>query len=184
MPALINLLANVAFGAAMGAVRQRPRQEGYGLSWPLLLLISFQCLVVVPVATFLVRFYPDWSLFYVFDPQVVGVEAYAGPMSLLIAATDVGLAIGAYALTQRATRTEQRHWRWTPTVIASVGAIAVLALCMRRVALVGTYDAYWHGDARWLPLSLPGVVGATTYTAAAGLALWTRRRRNDYPPVL
>ena len=51
-------------------------------------LLAFQAIVVTPIATLLFRFYPQWSMFYWFDPQIFPeLDAYTGMLSAVSRST-------------------------------------------------------------------------------------------------
>ena len=83
MPAPLNAAANLIFGAAGAMLLRRDAAlrddpfNGYFFT-----LLLFEAALVTPAATYLFRFYPDWSLLYWFDPQIYPrLELYVGWLS-------------------------------------------------------------------------------------------------------
>src|SRR6478672_9560650 len=100
MPVLINLAVNVVLGASgVLALRKSPALRQGFLSWQLLLLTAFEALVFTPVATYLFRFYPQWSMLYLFDPQLYpDLERWLSVLSALIITLNFAALVGGYAL--------------------------------------------------------------------------------------
>src|SRR5512145_2073632 len=98
MPALINIAANLVFGGSLAYVTRRsPAVRRELTSWALIFLVAFEALVFTPVATYLFRFYPQWSMLYWFDPQVLpGIERWLGALSALAVLLNFGAAVGGF----------------------------------------------------------------------------------------
>lgn len=184
MPALINIAVNLAFGASLAwTLRRSPALRDDLLSWPLLTLLGFEALVFTPVATYLFRFYPQWSMLYWFDPQVFpGLDGWTGVLSFVAVAANFAAAIAGY-LTVRASLATERAWlRWAPFGAAIAVALGVFGLYGRRVVFIGDYDAFWQGSARFLYAALAGWIGLVCYASTFGLVWWLRQRFSHHEP--
>lgn len=184
MPALVNVAASMLLGASLALVlRRSPSLHDETLSWPFLVLLAFQALVVTPVATLLFRFYPQWSMFYWFDPQIFPeLDSWTGILSAIAAVCD-GLAAVAGFLVVRYSVIGGPQWlRWVPFAAASVTLSWALVAFPRRLVFIGDYDEFWRGEARLLIARAAGWVGIIAYATAITLVLVLRRRYANREP--
>lgn len=184
MPVLINIAANLLFGAGMATVsRDSPSFRDRLFNWSLLSAFAFIALVITPVATYTFRFYPHWSVLYFFDPQVFpGFEYWIDGLSFLAILGNFGAALLGYALTRYGYLQEVR---WVSLICFPVGALSILAVAafhFDRVAFVGDYDGFWQGQAEWFFLKAPGLVGPAAYLAALAFTLWINARFSGRDP--
>ncbi len=178
MPVAINILVNLLFGSALVlAVRRTPALFESFVGWPLFALLGYQAVVVTPATTFLVRFYPQWSMLYWFDPQLAPqLDAWMGPLSALAVVLNAAAALAGYALT-RTGLLRELAWLWlAPVGLGSFGLAFLLAGFWRRVIFVGDYDGFWQGNTGTIFTSLAGWVGLVTYAGAAALVVWLNQR--------
>ena len=186
MPALLNIAANVIFGGVLALVaRHSPGQRNSVLAWPLLFLLAFEAVLFTPVATYLFRFYPQWSMLYWFDPQLVpNLENWVGSLSALAICMNFGGALGGYLLTRAAV---VRGRLWVGAIPVVVGALAFLYLLVifgDRIAFIGDYDAFWTGDASLIFKRFPGWLGLLSYLSAFLFLLWVHTRFADHDPTI
>ncbi|MEK7705038.1 MAG: hypothetical protein AAB426_08775 [Myxococcota bacterium] len=184
MPAIVNTAANLLLGASMALVTRRSqavRQEL--LSWPLLLLLAFEAAVVTPVATYLFRFNPQWSLLYGFDPQIFPMFARAvGWLSLVAILLNFVAVGGAFLLARAGLLTGQRWFYLAPLACGGAVILYVLVRYPDRLVLIGEYDAFWHGEAVLFLRRLAGWLGLLMYGAGVSLVVWVHRRYGDRDP--
>ena len=186
MPALINIAANLFYGAVLVlALRRSPALQQNLMSWPFFVLLGFETLLVTPVTTYLFRFYPQWSMLYIFDPQIFpDLERFIGLLSLLAVVLNIGAALLGYVLARLALVLRQ-PWIWAAPIGAAAGVIfTVFILHGDRVLFVGDYDEFWQGNATFVLASAPGIAGLALYLAAAALVVLVRRRFKDHDPSL
>jgi hypothetical protein len=173
-------------GASVALVlRRSPSLQDEVLSWPLLVLLAFQALVVTPVATLLFRFYPQWSMFYWFDPQIFPeIDAYTGMLSAIAVACN-GLAAIAGFLVVRHSVVKGPAWlRWLPFGLVAAAIAWALVVFPRRLVFIGDYDEFWRGEAHVMVARLGGWVGIATYALAATLVLVLRQRYANREPKI
>lgn len=178
MPAVVNIGANLCLGGALAiALRNSPALHRELVSWPFLVLAAFQGIVVTPIATYLFRFYPQWSMSYLFDPQVFPqLDLWVGPLSALVVLATMGAGFAGYALARAGIVGEQRWLALLPAVSGGLAVAAVVLFYRSRVFFVGEYDDFWQGHARFFLSSTAGWVGVALYVASLTL-LWFVRSR-------
>lgn len=186
MPAVINILANLLFGSCMALVARRsPALRRDFVSWPLLFLLAFEALLFTPIATFLFRFYPHWSLSYWFDPQVhPGLDKWIGWLSLAAVLLNFVAAVLGYAVTRAGLLRERRAIWATPAALGTGALVAIAYVHGDRIVLIGEGDAFWHGQARILLSAAAGWVGISAYVGMAAFLLWIHRRFAERDPSI
>jgi hypothetical protein len=186
MPALINIAINLLFGTALVlALRHSQALRQSVMSWSFFVLLGFEAILMTPVTTYLFRFYPQWSMLYIFDPQIFpDLERYIGLLSLLAVVLNVGAAFLGYILARLAVVLRQ-PWMWAAPIGAAAGVIfTIFILHGDRVLFVGDYDEFWQGNGAFILTSVPGITGLVLYITAAGLIVLVRRRYRDHDPSL
>ena len=158
MPAVINVATNLMLGGATALVsRKSPAQRARWADWPLLLLLAFEAAIFTPTATYIFRFYPQWSLLYWFDPQVyTPLTRWVGWLSAAAVAGNFAAAIGGYVAARRAVIAKKSWLAAGPLLLGAAGLLTTLFLFGDRVAAIGDHDAFWHGRAAALFSCLPG----------------------------
>jgi len=184
MPALLNIATNLVLGAGVAivarnsqAVRKRP------LNWALLTLLGFEGVVFTPIATYLFRFYPQWSMLYWFDPQIYpGLDRWLGVISLGVIVFNFLAAAGGFLLTRRGL-IENKTWvTLAPFVGALLIAFFVTVFFADRLFWIGDYDVFWQGRADLLFATLPGVLTMALYGACVAFILLIHQRYGRREP--
>ncbi len=186
MPALVNAAGNLVLGAAaVLAVRRSPAMRQHPLSWSLLVLIAFEAVVVTPVATYLFRFYPQWSLLYWFDPQLFPeLQSWFGALSLLAVLLNLAAAVAGYLIARYGVKIG-RLWPVELPIAVGVGAIVAVAVKWGdRILYVGDYDEFWQGNASLFLATFPGWAGLALYVAAGGFIYWLHSRFKTRDPSI
>ncbi len=186
MPVIVNLCANMVFGAALVlAVRRSPAMREGFVSWSLFFLVTFEAIVFTPVATFLFRFYPQWSMHYWFDPQIFPeLDRWIGWLSALAVLLNFGAALLGYSLARLGVLTG-RAWLWSLPLAVGSAVIAYVAFAAGdRLVFIGDYDAFWQGNAELMVTSAVGWVGIVCYAGTVAFVIWTYRRFRDHDPKL
>lgn len=178
MPALINIAANLIFGAALARMtKDSPHHREGFISWPLILLVAFESFLVTPVATYVFRFHPQWSLLYAFDPQVYGgLLSWVGVLSAGAVLLNYVCALWGFAATRVAMR---KAWPWLAYIpwVMGVGIIAgVVWSYGSRILYLGEYDAFWHGRAQLFVTQPAGWVALLPYVFALPYLFWVKKR--------
>jgi hypothetical protein len=145
----------------------------------LIAVLSFEAIIVWPVALYYSVVHPAWSWMYLIDPRRLpwGISAL---VLLGYAATLLGGYLGGWALL-RARREKILYG-----VIGAVGLIlvVVLILARRRIGHAGTYQDYHAGHALNLGEGKLGWALAATSTGMAvaivlvGFTLWEQGKRS------
>ena len=184
MPAVLNFAANLVLGGAVVLALQKSRALRRDLlSWPLLVLIAFEALVFTPIATYLFRFYPQWSMLYLFDPQIFPeLDNWIGLLSLsAVLLNFAGVLFGFYATRDGVLRDK----RWLTYCAPGTGAgLALLcfAFFAKRIVFLGDFDAFWQGTANLAVTKLAGWLGLLLYVSGALFVTFLHRRFADHDP--
>ncbi len=178
MPVLVNICANLGFGAAVAwTARRSPALRGELLTWHLLLLLAFESLVITPAATLLFRFYPQWSMFYWFDPQLFpNLDQWAGWLSGLAVVLNYTAAMVGYGLVRWGIRRDNVALRVAPMVTAATVGVALVVLFGDQVLHLGDYETYLQGQADLLVATPAGWLGIALYVGAGAFVYWLYRR--------
>jgi hypothetical protein len=186
MPAVINIAGNLALGSALTlAVRKSPALRRDFVNWAFLLLVSFEAVVFTPIATYLFRFYPQWSMLYWFDPQIFPeIESFVGILSFTAVLLNFGAVVLGYHLTREGLLRGDRRLTYVSAAAGGLLLLAVLGLYGERVALIGDYDTFWQGNAVVLFRRLAGWVGFLSYVGAGLFVFYVHRRFHDHDPSL
>lgn len=184
MPALVNACANLILGSVVAYLSRRSEaMRAELLAWPLLFLLAFQALVITPLATYLFRFYPQWSMLYWFDPQIFPrLDAWVGILAALAVVSNSAAMVVGYATTRWALLKGPIWVQLVPIGAAAVAVLLMLWQFWERILFVGDYDAFWRGEAVLLFKSPPGWAGIALYAVSAGFVLWLRARYRDREP--
>jgi hypothetical protein len=165
MPVVINTAINLAFGAGfVWQIRDSADLRESPTSWPFLAFALFQALIFTPVATFLFRFYPQWSLLYWFDPQIfTTLDDWIGALSALVLLIGLAAAFAGFFAARYGVVSEQPWLLWLPIGVSGATVLVTMILFAKRLVLVGDYDEYWHGTAGFWLLRPAGWAGALLY---------------------
>ncbi len=184
MPALYNLGAHVALGSALALTARRSeafRQDP--VSWPLILLFVFHALVAAPAATYLFRFFPQWSMLYAFDPQVFpDLDGWIGLISGGVVLLNLLCSVTGFFVTRAGILRASRSLELTPIAVATLSWVALLLSYPERSFWVGTYDAYWQAEAPFLLTTVPGFIGVLSYGLGLAFVLWVKKRFSGREP--
>ena len=186
MPVAINIAANLVFGASIAWVARRSEtlQESW-LNWSSLMLFAFEAVLITPATTYLFRFYPHWSTFYVFDPQKFpAIQDWLGWLSLLVIILNFGAALAGYLMTRSGILNSSTLRMLLPIVLGTLLIGLLGTLLYERVFFVAEYDSFWEGDTAMLLSQAPGIVGILVYLLAGVFVLWIHIRFGRQGPSL
>ena len=184
MPVAINIAANLIFGASIAWVARRSQtlHENW-LNWSSLMLFAFEAVLITPATTYLFRFYPHWSTFYVFDPQKFpALQDWLGWLSLLVILLNFGAALLGYLMARSGIVSSSTSQTILPVLIGTAFIGLLSSLLFERVFFIAEYDSFWEGDTAMLLSQAPGVVGLLLYTLSAAFVLWMHVRFGDQEP--
>lgn len=185
MPVVIHWAFNFMLGVCTArAVRGAPGLHVGRAPWPLLFLTAFEGIFVTPLVTYLFRYWPAWSMFYLFDPAAYPMlDSFIGLLSAAVVAVDfllmwLGFVCGRTSVTPA-------HGRWLQW--PSIACAGITGLCLAylgdRMAFAGDYDTFWRGEAP-LWLSTPaGWVSLALFGGALCFVLVLRQRFAQRDPV-
>jgi hypothetical protein len=184
MPAILNFFGNVVLGGTMAFIARRSiaaRREL--LSWPLLFVLAFEAVIVTPIATYLFRFYPQWSMLYGFDPQVfTGLDRFVGLLSLVAIVLNFLGVVGGYMMVRLGLITDTA-WMWGgPFALSGLVALYVILFYADRIIYVGDYDSFSNGGARFFLATTPGWMGILLFVSAGAFLWWVRMRYGRRDP--
>lgn len=151
MPVVIHWVLNLCLGLRTArAVRLAPGLWAASAPWPLLFLAALQAVVVTPCVTYLFRYWPAWSMFYLFDPvDYPMLETFIGLLSGLVVLINFGLMWLGFVCGRRsvAQGTHAARWAQLPYSIS----IAIVGLCVAylgdRMMYAGDFQTFWRGEA-------------------------------------
>lgn len=185
MPVVFNVLASLVFGEVIAmSARSSAAFRRELISWPLIVLVAFHAVIAAPMQTFLLRFYPQWSTLYAFDPQVFPVlNRWMVPLcACAVFGNLLASCLGLFFARAAMLRDSMRFAR-LPLALAVAAWIVLAVNYYDRVLWVGTYEAYWQGDAYLFATTAAGWVGLMSYAGAAYFACWIARRFSDREPL-
>jgi len=184
MPAILNLVGNLALGASIAFIARRSQSFRTELvAWPLLFALAFEGVIVTPIATYLFRFYPQWSMLYGFDPQVFpGVDRFIGLLSLAIVVLNFSAVLAGYYLV-RIGLARERQWIWiSPFATSGLVTLYVILFYAERIIYIGDFDSYSSSLAPFFLTTLPGCIGVLLYAFAGAFLLWVNARYSHRDP--
>ena len=177
-------LANFCLGAAIvWCWRRSPALQDSLFCWQLLALGLYEALILTPVATYLLRFYPQWTLHYGWDPQIhPNLEGMLGWLSW---PAIFGLYLAAFAgfgLTRLALLRQSPSLTLAP--LAAGAGLWLLALLRwrRQFAYIGTFDDFSAGQADLWLLHLAGWVHMALYLSAVTYVVLLQRTYGSRDP--
>lgn len=181
MPILLNCISNFALGASLAWVLRHNRAIANGREWPLYFLATFEAFIVTPVTTYLVRFYPQWSTSYIFDPQIFPRwERWVSLLALATVALNFVAAIGGYRLCRSALlRHGGRPWPYPLGLVATAWWVVALVLMGREIVALGDYDSHWlEQNPLWVKAPA-AVVTLATYVGGMVFVWWVKRQYRE-----
>lgn len=187
MPALFHLVAHALLGSLLAwCSRAAPRGQQRLLGWPLFVGLTYAVGVLLPVAAWQFRFYPDFSLSYAFDPVLYPwVEGQVGWLGLGACLANLAAAVLAYASTRLGLRTGRAFLAaLVPALALGAGTYGAWHFGAESLAL-GDYAAFWRGQARPWTETPVGAAAALAYALAlVGLRFGERRWHGRDPGLL
>lgn len=186
MPILLNLCMSLLLGSSIAMVaRNSKAMQQHWLSWSSLALLAFEALCITPMATFAFRFYPDWSVLYLLDPELFPRFPYwVGWFSILVIILNFITATSAYLITRYGILKESIAWMLSPMVIGASSLLVIVALFYKRIFFIGDYEAFLAGEAQLILTTTIGITGITVYCLAVGFVTWLSRRFSLSDPKL
>ena len=186
MPILLNLSVNLLLGSGIAMVaRKSEAMQRNWLSWSTLCLLAFESLCITPMATFAFRFYPDWSLLYLLDPEVFpNLPYWIGWLSIVVIVLNFMTATSAYLITRAGILKQRAAIKFSPLVIGASSFLILTVLFYKRIFFIGDYEAFLAGEAQLLPTTLVGILGITVYLATAGFIAWLSKRFSESDPKI
>ena len=174
------------FGVAIAVVSQKsPAIKITVFNWALLSALAFEALLFTPVATYLFRFYPHWSMLYLFDPQIFPqLESYYSAISVLIVLLNfIGLLFGY--IFARISFLKKQYFRILLIMLFVIGGMAAVgSVFFDRIILIGDFDEYWRGEAVPFYTIMPGYMTCGLYVLTLSFVLWVKRRFWERDPVV
>ncbi|MBN1960925.1 MAG: hypothetical protein JW841_08255 [Deltaproteobacteria bacterium] len=184
MPILLNFAVNIGLGGLIVLSLQRsPALHREFISWPLLALILFESLFFTPLATYLFRFYPQWSMLYLFDPQIFPqLEHWFGFISFLAVLLNYLGAIAGFFITRKGVLLGKTWLAYLSTIIAGLIILIGSIIFNKRLIFIGEYDAFWQDQAALFVTQLAGWLGILMYISVAAFILLLRSRFANHDP--
>jgi hypothetical protein len=184
MPILLNLCVNLLLGSsiAMVARKSKAMQQNW-LSWSSLCLLAFESLCVTPMATFAFRFYPDWSMLYLLDPEVFpNLPYWIGWLSILVVILNFVMATTAYLVTRSGILAQRAAIEFSPLILGASSLLVLTVLFYKRIFFIGDYEAFLAGEAQLMLTTPVGIFGLAVYIMAIGFIIWLAKRFSESDP--
>ena len=159
----------------------RTQFTGGGSPWgrELAAVLSFEAIIVWPVALYFYLVHPAWSWMYFVDP-----ERLPTGISLLVMLGYVATLLGGYLGGWALLRAHKDRILWGILAAVGVALIVFLIACRSRLAHTGTYEEYHAGHALTVGEGKLGwaLAAASTGVAIAivlvGFTLWEQGKRS------
>lgn len=142
-------------------------------------VLSFEAIIVWPVALYFYLVHPAWSWMYFVDPaRLPGIVVVLVLLAYVVAL--LGGYLGGWAL----VRARKEKVLFAALAGLGVALVVFLIVCRGRVAHSGTYDEYHAGHALALGEGKLGWALAATATGVAiavvlvGFTLWEQGKRS------
>ena len=186
MPIIVNLTAMLLFGAGLAAAgKSSPAFKKRFVNWVLLLLLGFVAFIITPATTYAFRFYPQWSMMYLFDPHLFPyLDQWINLLSAASAASNFIAATLGYGVARAGLLTKKPFLWSAPFVLGLLTLSGTLFFQFDRIAYVGDYDTYAKGQADLFVQTAPGLVGALTHLGGFLFVLWVHSRFSGRDPDL
>jgi signal transduction histidine kinase len=175
-----DLIFSVFVGLVFAACARVQFANG-GSPWgrELAAVLSFEAIIVWPVALYFYLVHPAWSWMYLIDPARLpwGISVL---VLLAYVATLLGGYLGGWAL----IRMQKEKLLFAALAVVGVGLVVFLIVARGRVSHAGTYDEYHAGHALNLGEGKLGWALAATSTGVAiaivlvGFTLWEQGKRS------
>jgi predicted MFS family arabinose efflux permease len=159
----------------------RTQFTGGGSPWgrELAAVLSFEAIIVWPVALYFYLVHPAWSWMYFVDPDRLPTG-----ISLLVLLGYVATLLGGYLGGWALLRAHKERILWGVLGVVALALIVFLIACRSRVAHSGTYEEYHAGHALSVGEGKLGWALAATSTGVAiamvlvGFTLWEQGKRS------
>ena len=186
MPVLINLAANLLFGAGMATVsRNSPAFRNHLVNWSLLFLLGFIALVITPASTYAFRFYPQWSLLYYFDPRSFpSLNHWLNLLSFVAVLANFAAALIGFSIARLGLLKKNSLLWMLPFIVGTLTLFQILIFQFDRVAFIASYDLFWQGKGELAFIKVPGLIGCAVYVGAFIFTLWVHSRFSERDPEL
>lgn len=188
MPAFVHLTLHALLGSLLAwCTRTAPRARAYFWAWPVFLGLAYTTAVLLPVAAYHFRYYPDFSLGYAFDPVLYPwADAQVHWLGLLAAVSYLATFLSGYAVTRAGLLRRGRVLAVSAPVIVLVAALTFATLVgSDRCLLRSDYADFWRGRAvPWTGTPSGGAGIAAYLVALIGLRYVERRWRHRDPTLL
>ncbi len=175
-----DLIFSVFIGLVFAACARVQFANG-GTPWgrELAAVLSFEAIIVWPVALYFYLVHPAWSWMYLIDPARLpwGIVVL---VMLAYVATLLGGYLGGWAL----VKMQRERLLFAALAVIGVALIVFLIVARGRISHTGTYDEYHAGHALNLGEGKLGWALAATSTGVAiavvlvGLTLWEQGKRS------
>jgi hypothetical protein len=142
-------------------------------------VLSFEAIIVWPVALYFYVVHPAWSWMYFVDPARL-----PWGVSVLVMLGDVATLVGGYLGGWALLRARRERLLYAALALVGVVLVIFLIVGRGRIAHAGSYDEYHAGHALALGEGKLGWALAATSTGVAiaivlvGLTLWEQGKRS------
>ena len=182
----MNLCISILLGSSIAMVaRQSNAMKENWLSWSSLAMLAFQAVCMTPMATYAFRFYPDWSMPYLLDPEIFPRFPYwVGWLSIVVVISNFLTATLAYLTTRHGILLGKSTLSLAPIVIGATALLTTLLLFHKRIFFIGDYEAFLAGEAKLIVTTVVGGCGILVCCLAFGFVAWLSRRFSEADPKL
>ena len=186
MPILMNLCINLLLGSSIAMVaRNSDAMRENWLSWSSLAMLTFEAVCMTPMATYAFRFYPDWSMLYLLDPEIFPRFPYwVGWLSIVVVALNFVTATIGYLITRHGILSENSTWSLAPMIVGATSLLAIVMVFHKRIFFIGDYESFLAGEAQLIVTTVVGGCGVLVYCLALGFVAWLSQRFSESDPKL
>ena len=165
--------------------RQSKAMRESWLSWSSLAMLAFEAVCITPMATYAFRFYPDWSMLYLLDPEIFPRFPYwVGWLSIFVVALNFLTVTAAYLITREAILREKLNIALATIITGASSFILILLIFHKRIFFVGDYEAFLAGEAQLIIKTIVGISGIVVCCLGVGFVSWLGQRFSERDPKI
>jgi hypothetical protein len=177
MPVPVNWGLNILLGwAAVLLTRHSDELRDSAWNVTMLIMIAFESVLFTPVAVYLFRFHPDWSLHYLLDPQIYPrLRYWAFGISALVVVSNYVCLIASFLVARFFELRGHTLLRFAPAVLGGGLVLTDLVAAWPKIVRLAEFETYWRGGGELLIAHPAGIIGLGL-VLACGMLLYLMKR--------